>query len=308
MKNIVRYAYIALIGAMAFTASSCSDSYEYEGRGAADDASKAGAYFQGVGADVASLEVEPGNESFTVTVARTNPGGASTVTLEKEDPDGVFDVPNSVTFASGATTAEVTISPNSNAKPGVSYSLTVKIADADRSNYVDGAQAYVIDYSILKWEDLGICYWVDGLVGTFFGVDNTLAYCTHAYKTTTVDGDRYRFDMPYSHVSTDDDGVGYWGYVYNGEGDCDEQDYKAIVDITPKGAVLRTMDLGFDWGYGMFSVASRSYGEVTDDAISFPAGSLDITMADYGTRATSLPCYLFFSADAYLAWLEAGAE
>jgi len=304
MKKVFRYAYIALIGAMVLTATSCKNDYEYEGRGAQDDANNALAYFEGAGATTQFLEVEPGNEAFTITVARKNVNGASTVGIEKTDTAGVFDVPASATFGAGETTTTITVTAP-RAQPGKAYGLAVKIADADKSNYVDGAQAVVVDYTILKWEDLGNCYWVDGLVGTFFGVDNTLAFVSHAYKTTTADGDRYRFDLPYSHVMTGDDGIGYIGYPYNDPGDCDEQDYKAVVDIVPgKGAYFRATNLGFDWGYGMFSVSPRQYGTVSETALTFPAGSLTITMADYGSRSTSLPCILFFSAEAYLEWVE----
>ena len=303
MKKVFRYAYIALIGAMAFTATSCSDGYEYDGRGAADDPSKAGAYFADVVAGVTSVEVEPGNEAFTLTIARTNVNGASTVGIEKVDTAGIFEVPTSVTFDAGSTTATISIAAPT-AVPGKAYGLQVKIAEADRSNYVDGAQAAVVDYTILSWEDLGVCYWVDGIVSTLFGVDATLAYCSHAYRTVTADGPRYRFDLPYSHVAWDEDGVGYWGYVYNDPGDCDEKDYRAVVDIRAQGAYFNATALGMDWGYGAFSIAPRAYGQVTADALVFAPGSLTITMADWGSTASAEPCYLFFSAEAYLAWLE----
>ena len=304
MKNVFKYAYIALIGAMAFTASSCSSDYEYDGRGAADDPNKAQAYIEGATAATKFMEVEPGQEAFTVTIARKNVNGASTVGIEKIDTADVFDVPTSVTFASGATTADITVTAP-RALAGKAYGLAVKIADADKSNYIDAPQALVVDYTILKWESLGTCYWVDGIVSSLFGVDETLAYATECFKTTTADGDRYRFALPYSHVATDFDGVGYVGYPYNDPGDCDEEDHLAVVDVVPgKGLLLRAMDLGMAWSYGAFSIKPLAYGTLTADGLVFPDGSLQLTMADWGSRATALPCYLFFSADAYMAWLE----
>lgn len=304
MKNVFKYAYIALIGAMAFTASSCSSDYEYDGRGAADDPNKAQAYIEGATAATKFMEVEPGQEAFTVTIARKNVNGASTVGIEKIDTADVFDVPTSVTFASGATTADITVTAP-RAQAGKAYGLAVKIADADKSNYIDAPQALVVDYTILKWESLGTCYWVDGIVSSLFGVDETLAYATECFKTTTADGDRYRFALPYSHVATGNDGIGYIGYPYNDPGDCDEEDHLAVVDVVPnKGLLLRAMDLGMAWSYGAFSIKPLAYGKLTADGLVFPDGSLQLTMADWGSRATSKPCYLFFSADAYLAWLE----
>ena len=304
MKKVFKYAYIALIGAMAFTASSCSSDYEYDGRGAADDPNKAQAYIEGATAATKFMEVEPGQEAFTVTIARKNVNGASTVGIEKIDTADVFDVPTSVTFASGATTADITVTAP-RAQAGKAYGLAVKIADADKSNYIDAPQALVVDYTILKWESLGTCYWVDGIVSSLFGVDETLAYATECFKTTTADGDRYRFALPYSHVATDFDGVGYVGYPYNDPGDCDEEDHLAVVDVVPnKGLLLRAMDLGMAWSYGAFSIKPLAYGKLTKDGLVFPDGSLQLTMADWGSRATALPCYLFFSADAYMAWLE----
>ena len=305
MKKIFKYAYIALMGAMTFTVSSCSSDYEYDGRGAADDPNKAQAYIEGATAATKFMEVEPGNEAFTVTIGRKNVNGASTIGIEKIDTADVFDVPSSVTFESGATTAQITVTAP-RAQAGKAYGLAVKIADADKSNYIDAPQALVVDYTILKWESLGTCYWVDGLVASLFGVDETLAYATEAFKTTTADGDRYRFALPYSHVATDYDGIGYIGYPYNAPEECDEQDHLAVVDIVPgKGAYLHPMDMGMTWSYGAFSIKTVGYGKLTKDALIFPAGSLQVVMADWGSRATALDCQLFFSAEAYLAWLEA---
>lgn len=304
MKKIFKYAYIALMGAMTFAVSSCSSDYEYDGRGAADDPNKAQAYIEGATAATKFMEVEPGNEAFTITIGRKNINGASTVGIEKIDTADVFDVPSSVTFASGATTADITVTAP-RAQAGKAYGLAVKIAEADKSNYIDAPQAFVVDYTILRWESLGTCYWVDGLVSSLFGVDETLAYATEAFKTTTADGDRYRFALPYSHVATGHDGIGYIGYPYNDPGDCDEQEHLAVVDmVAGKGAYFHPMDMGMTWSYGAFSIKTVAYGELTKDALVFPAGSLQVVMANWGSRATSLPCQLFFSAEAYLSWLE----
>ena len=154
MKKIFKYAYIALMGAMTFTVSSCSSDYEYDGRGAADDPNKAQAYIEGATAATKFMEVEPGNEAFTVTIGRKNVNGASTIGIEKIDTADVFDVPSSVTFESGATTAQITVTAP-RAQAGKAYGLAVKIADADKSNYIDAPQALVVDYTILKWESLG---------------------------------------------------------------------------------------------------------------------------------------------------------
>lgn len=282
---------LGIICTIALTLTSC---YDEKGDDYAPAKPESGAFLH---ADATSFVYAADDEQvLTLSLGRTETNDALTVGISSDN--ATFNVPSSISFAAGEEEKQIQIPFNM--KGGTTEEVTFTITE--------GGTVYgltKLTFNITRenvWEYLGVGYWVDGIVSTLFGVDPTIAYCSNIYRTETADGLRYRFDMPYSHVATGDDGVGYWGYVYNDPGDCDEKDYTAVVDIRPQGAYFNAMSLGFDWGYGEFSIAPTAYGEVTEDALIFAPGSLRITMADWGSTSSAEPCYLFFSADAYIAW------
>lgn len=300
-----------LTAVLAFTA--CSDDDDF----AAGEQEKSGvqsAYFN-QNAYLRSVEVEPGATSFDITVSRWNTANAATVGITVvNNEENVFDVPASVSFAAGEADAVLTITAP-RAEEGVNYGLTIGIAEEDRSIYGQGFREVAVDFAVLKWESLGTGYFLDGTVSTFFGVDPSVPMAVTVEKTTAATGERFRFASPFAYVATalDEAGIGYNGYPYNEPGDCDEQEHMIVIDIMSKGPVMRTTELGMDWGYGMFKVSARQYGiyDKGQGIIAFPAGSLGIEMSDYNPgnpTASGNPTYLFLSADAYLSYLEAGDE
>ena len=291
-----------LTAALAFTACSDDDSFS---AGEQEKAGTQSAYFN-TATYMNAVEVEPGSEAFQVEVSRWNTANAASVGIVKVDGDDVFDFPSSVDFAAGEATATITVTAP-RAAAGVNYSLVLGIAEADRSIYGQGFRQVAFDFSILKWESIGTGYFIDGTISTFFGVDPTLPFAVEIDKTTTADGDRFRFESPFAHVATgvDEAGLGYIGYPYNEAGDCDEESHMIVIDITSKGALWNTTDLGMNWGYGMFSVSPLAYGkyDAGQGFIVFPAGSLGIGMADYNSGAlyeSANDTYLFLSAEAFL--------
>ena len=303
-----------LTAALAFTACSSDDDFS---AGEQEKSGVQSAYFN-TASYVNKVEVEPGGDAFQVTVSRWNTAAAATVGLTVvSDESNVFDVPASVNFDAGQADATVTITAP-RAQGGVAYNLVIGIAEADRSIYGKGFREIAFDFSILKWEDLGTGYFIDGTVSSFFGVDPTLPMAVNVQKCETANGDRFRFESPFAFETTgvDEAGLGYIGYPYNSNADgftCDGQSHMIVIDITSRGALWNTTDLGNDWGYGMFRVSPLAYG--TYDAgqgyIVFPAGSLGIEMSDYnpGDPAESAnDTYLFLSADAFINYMESAEE
>jgi hypothetical protein len=232
----------------------------------------------------------------------------------KVDGDDVFDFPSTVDFAAGEATATITVTAP-RAEAGVNYSLVLGIAEADRSIYGQGFREVAFDFSIMKWESLGTGYFLDGCISTFWGVDPTIPMAVEIEKTTTAAGDRFRFESPFAHVSTgvDEAGLGYIGYPYNETGDCDEQAHMIVIDITPKGALWNTTEIGMNWGYGPITISPLAYGvyDAGQGYIAFPAGSLGIEMTDYNPgdpSSTANDTYLFLSAEAFLNSMEGGEE
>jgi len=299
-----------LTAALAFTACSDDDSFS---AGEQEKSGTQSAYFN-TATYMNAVEVEPGSEAFQVEVSRWNTSNAASVGIVKVDGDDVFDFPSTVDFAAGEATATITVTaPRADA--GVNYSLVLGIADADRSIYGQGFREVAFDFSIMKWESIGTGYFIDGCIGTFWGVDPTIPMAVEIEKTTTAAGDRFRFESPFAYESTgvDEAGLGYIGYPYNSNADgltCDGQSHMIVIDITSKGALWNTTDLGNDWnGYGMFTVSPLAYGvyDAGQGYIVFPAGSLGVEMANYNPgdpEPTATDTYLFLSAEAFLNAME----
>lgn len=292
-----------LTAALAFTACSDDDNFS---AGEQEKSGVQSAYFN-TDTYLNTIEVEPGGDSFDVTVARWNTSAAASVGIVVVDDEGqVFDVPSSVNFDAGQAEASFTIKAT-RAQEGTAYSLVIGIADADRSIYGQGFREIAFDFSILKWENLGTGYFIDGTVSTFFGVDNTLPMAVEVQSCETADGIRFRFASPFAYPASgvDEAGLGYVGYPYNDPGDGDEQDHMIVIDITSNGALWNATDLGMNWGYGMFRVSPLDYGiyDAGQGFVVFPAGSLGIEMSDYNPgdpTASANDTYLFLSAEAFI--------
>ena len=311
MKNIFKYTFAAVLGAM--TLAACTNEYKYDGVGEADKATAAGAYFLETG-NPKNLEVEPGAEEFDLTLTRANTESAQTVGIAVvSDEAGIFEVPSSAQFAAGENTATIHVTAP-RAEEGGQYSLTVGIVEEQQSIYSIGAQTYTVNMVVQKWEKLGTGYWVDGVISTYFGVNPNFAYAVQVEKMVEGNGAiHFRFVAPYSHAATGKDDLGaFIGYPYN-VGAGDEEDHVFLIDITSNGAFLHATSMGINWGYGEMFTGSV-YGNVSnnlgayplgiyyeeDDYIMFPLNSLFLEDEDGPVPAKNNPTYLYLSAEAYI--------
>ena len=297
----------------AMTLAACTNEYKYDGVGEAEKATAAGAYFLETG-NPKNIEVEPGVEEFDLTLTRTNTQAAQTVGIAVvSDEAGVFDVPSSAEFAAGEATSTLHITAP-RAEEGGQYSLTVGIAEDQQSIYSIGSQTYTVNMVVQKWEKLGTCYWIDGIISTYFGVNPNYAYAVQVEKMVESNGGvHFRFVAPYSHAMTGQDELGgIIGYPYNttmGDG----QDHVFLIDITSNGAFLHATSMGINWGYGEMFTGSV-YGNISnnlgayplgvyneeDGYIYFPINSLFLEDEDGPVPANKNPSFLFLSAEAFI--------
>ncbi len=315
MKKIFKYTFVALLGAMTFSA--CTDKYEYDGVGSAENANASGVYFSEKNYSK-NLEVEPDAKYFDISLSRNNTDAAQTVGISViSDEAGVFEVPTTVTFAEGESTTNLHITA-SKAEEGGDYKLILGITES--GIYTAGLQEFTINLSVQKWEKLGTGYWLDGALSGLFGLDASIPYAVQVEKLITEKGCRFRFYGPYSHVATGKDEIGYIGYPYNQEGDCDEEDHLFVINVTEKGASLTPVAIGADWGYGPMTIGTvvgnltSSDGAVITDTnsyplgvynekagvITFPKNSFFINLPQQGIYLNSIPSYLYLSAEAYI--------
>ncbi|MDL2221888.1 hypothetical protein LJC35_04990 [Parabacteroides sp. OttesenSCG-928-N08] len=258
------------------------------------------------------VELEPGVPSFDIPVKRLVTGSAGTVNVSLKTGSDVFVVPSSVSFDAGAADAILRVTfPN--AEEGIAHKLTLVLEGDNVSPYTGGYREVVYNMTILKWENIGTGYYLDGTVSAFFGVDPTYAMSVEVQRAQTASSVRYRFDSPFAKVATAVDEVGgFNGYPFNDPADVVAGDYKFVIDVVNGAATLIPTAMGMDWGYGMFTcgtiygyISTNSQyplGKQTGDVIVFPANSLYISMADYNdgaARVAATPSYLYLSAKAY---------
>ena len=140
------------------------------------------------------------------------------------------------------------------------------------------------------WVSLGMATYTEDCVTTFFNVEN-VSYQVEVRENKDKPG-LYRVINPYGAA-----------YQYNEEGDYDtSKEYFFEIDATdPDGVYIPGLyGTGMNWGYGEFSLTSIAYyymvaqgatfedvkeagycGILADNVITFPAGGLLISMADY---------------------------
>ena len=153
MKNMFKYAYSLLAGTLALTVVSCSDKYEYEGRGDWDAADNyANIYFPTTEAVVELDPVDP--TIVTVTVKRRNTAGALVVPFKiTKNTDDVFEV-GQAAFADGAE--ETTLDINfPTAVVGTPYTLQLTLDDPALVSKYSTDISYSLNLTRVKWNSLG---------------------------------------------------------------------------------------------------------------------------------------------------------
>lgn len=309
MKNFNKYMFLAL--AAGFTMTACESDDEFQA-GVEDSASKAGAYFTKLSSNI---ELEPSEATeATFTVSRLNTQGALSFPIQVvKNQDDVFTVPATVDFADGEAETTVSVSFDK-AEIGNPYTLTVQVPEEYMSLYkeFEGYASYSLTVSRVKWEPIGTCYWVDGIISTWYGV-TTGPFAVKVDKAETPSSTKYRFNSPYAHFNPQKDaaGIGYLGYIYS-DVEYDEQDHPMIITVTGKEATLAPVQLGatMDPEMGMINTGSilgnlsdntdaYKYGALSADGskIVFPANSLYVNEPAYGTGICSKESALYFKPD-----------
>lgn len=304
MKNFTKYMLIAFAACLTMTACESEDDFQC---GPEDSETKAGAYFE-VLSD--NLELEPTEATVaSIYVSRHNTKGTLSLPINVvENQDNVFSVPATVEFADGEKMAEISISFDK-AEIGNPYTLTLDIPQDYISYYNEcpGYLSHSFTVSRVKWESIGTCYWVDGIVSTWYGVI-TGPFAVQVDKAETPSATKYRFASPYAHFNPnmDEAGIGYLGYPYS-DVEYDEEDHLMIITVTGKSASLAPVQLGATFGadgmintgsiLGYLSNNTSSYvnGSISSDGtkIEFPANSLYVNEPGYGTGVCSKPSILY---------------
>ena len=293
---------------VAFAA--CSDFEDTELISPDKPAGSQGAFFPT--SNVAAHELEPTDPTqITVTVSRAvSAGAASLPIVVKTNDDNVFNVPATANFADGETETDILVTfPN--ADEGVTYKLVLAVeGDQAVDPYGAGAISTATQVTRIKWEPVE-----DPFIyrdGTFEGAgwgDNSRPMYVYAEKAQLGSSVRYRLKNVYAPATSanpDADGV-YNGFFNFDPGFDSSKDWLTVIEIhsaagTSGDVSMFTHEIGSQRSdYGWISIGSKagSFGTLSANKITFPAGSLLFYDNDgsYDARTTTI----YLTKEAYIA-------
>lgn len=290
--KLYKSLFMTVLAAVAFT--SCSE----EGYWEKADLQSVPTYSFAQSSNTYSLSAADALPQVAVEVYRNNEEGTVTVPVSVTLSDSTVmsvDAP-AVTFEAGKSVAEFIIKiDESKIQIGKSYTANLAFVadsvDFFEENYsVSGNNTFKLTFSkAYTWKAAGTALYTEGMVSTFFGVEN-LTYAVEV-EQAEENPSVIRLVDPYGAA-----------YPYNAPGDYDtkKKHYMEINFEDPEGVYIPSRHYsGMNWGYGEFiffsmagyyiekgnsleAVKANGYcGTIVDNVITFPAGSLLIGMADY---------------------------
>jgi hypothetical protein len=165
MKKIKFFIAFFTVATMLFVA--CSDYEDTVVSGPTVPADCPAVYF--AADNKTTLELDPVDLSFTISVIRKNGTGALEVPVTiVTNTDNSFIVPSSISFAAGVDTVDLAITVSPSAEAGVALPLVLKFDDAYANPYLTEYASYNAKISVVKWNNLGIAQFFDSF--TFYQV------------------------------------------------------------------------------------------------------------------------------------------
>ena len=144
-----------------------------------------------------------------------------------------------------------------------------------------------VDPSTYTWTTLGTAEYTDDFISSLFDAESL----TWGVEIEQCDQDPARLRLIYPYDNK---------YEYNDEGDWDESKSYDLEIMVPDAThvYIVPQEIGINWGYGMFSVASYAgylinrgygldevdpsyFGTLSEGVITFPENELMISMAEY---------------------------
>lgn len=318
MNKIFSYCTIFIFMALALIMGACTEEYEYSAATAEGEQ----VYFKTTLAS--NYDLDPAKNSFAVQINRIQSKGELTVKINAVTKEGtIYTVPETVTFADGATTADINISYSPETllsdKCGYGYYEDITLSVGDESYTTPyGDSSCTISAGLTEWIDTGEeATYRDGLISSVFGIE-PLTYKVPLQKSALKEG-RYRLKNPYG-----EDTEIY--KMYNGGGITFNNDNGIIFDISDPahayvdGTILPgkygsdnillysyvtalTVLNGYDVET-LKQVASEYFGTYQDGIITMPAESF---LMELGTSQITSPQY-YSNSDGMFAIAMPGYE
>lgn len=269
MKNISKTLILPLL-AVAVVFCSCSDDDDWSA-GKQTNAEGINVYLPAT--ENTEIALSPTDNSFTVTVARSDASGELTVPLVTSNANGydkdgnsLFSVPESVTFADGEKEKEITVSCSDVMDMFKTYRLTISVPEEYTKPYADSeenlprTELNVIkeDYKAVASGKYYADFWADD-DGTPYEEPATLEYSEikKMYRVKNVIfGQTFTFSLADDNSIEFGDSKYATGYVHPSYGDIyispsENDEYKSYYDPDTKSYYF-----GFE-----YTVSAGSFGD-----------------------------------------------
>ena len=187
----------------------------------------------------------------------------------------LFNVPATANFETGKTSTSVVITfDGAQLTDGAKYQITLKVGDDVSTPY--GKNQTTLNISVPEpYVLLGKGLYREDLITGIFSVDN-VEYEVEVYENLNTPGYLYVKNV-YTSL-----------YPYNAPGEYVTEDKYLVINVEdPNDVFLPQQELGMDWGYGAFKVATVAAGTLENNIITFPAKAFYLAMADYNGGAWS---------------------
>lgn len=293
--------------ALVTSLGSCTEEFEYSGAKVEGEQ----VYFSSELPSTVNLSQD--ESSVQIPVNRINSEGTLTVDLDVTvSANSKVTVPNTVTFAEGETTANLTITYDpSSIELGHFDDVTLSVKDA---NYTTpyGNSSYSFSIGMSEWESLGQGLFREGIVSSYYGED-PLTYNVEIQQSITTPG-MYRIVTPYG-AGTDF----YTTYIESGTfGWAERENMSMVINATDPNFVYITGDfypgvddsaLGGRGAMHLFSIVDQEainlgsvdavkaqepdlFGKLQDGVFTFPERGIYVNFDDSFTPLGYLPCQL----------------
>ena len=250
-----------------------------------------------------SQELDPSDPTQgTINLVRNTKEGEAVVPVKLlQNTDDVFTV-DEVRFADGDSVTTVTFHFDG-AEIGKPYTLELYVDDPDFASQYSTSTTFTYTVTRVKWNPAGYveiggervdgyATYTDDFVASVFSSAVGIPYAVQLEERDDHPG-IFRIVNAYGE-----------DFPYNDPGDWDDsQNYYITINAEDPNKVFLEpydVDLGFDWGYGMFFIRHRGgyyhangdednaelyYGKYENGAITFPENSFYCGMEDYNDGA-----------------------
>ena len=272
MKKFFRIFAVAAL--LCTTLVACED--KFDDYTPADPVSGVQAYFSNESAT--DVTVTKADSQVEVTLMRGDAMTAASVPISASIDAAyasLFNVPATANFETGKTSTSVVITfDGAQLTDGAKYQITLMVGDDVSTPY--GKNQTTLNISVPEpYVLLGKGLYREDLITGIFSVDN-VEYEVEVYENLNTPGYLYVKNV-YTSL-----------YPYNAPGEYVTEDKYLVINVEdPNDVFLPQQELGMDWGYGAFKVATVAAGTLENNIITFPAKAFYLAMADYNGGAWS---------------------